>query len=85
MESISPGRSWTSRGWFRYCSLMSQLSEVMGSAGVVLGPTQRSGAQLLSGDAAWPSVWSPMSQQERERQGRTWGIFSRSGLEGVCI
>ena len=85
MDSISPGRSRTSHGWFRYCSFMSQLSEVVGSAGVELGSTQHSGTHLLSGDAACPSVWSPVSQQERERQGRTWGIFCRSSLEGVCI
>lgn len=83
-DSIFPRRSWTSCGWCRYCSFTSQLSEVMMWAGVVLGSTAfRDPAP--SGDTACPNVWSPMSQQERERRGRMWGVVCRSGLEGEHI
>lgn len=84
MKSISAGRGWASHGWCRYCSFMSQLSEVMMWAAVALGSTAlRDPAP--SGDTACPNVWSPVSQQERQRRGRTWGIVCRSGLEGACI
>lgn len=86
MDSNSPPHiCWISRAWFRYCSFMSQPSEVRGWAGEVLGSTYHSGTQLLSGGAVCLSAWSPMSQQEGKDGVHTWEIPYRSGLEGARI